>query len=299
MGRIAIFTDDPGWHGRQLSLAFAVQGFSCQFVSLTGCRFSVIPGKQAILIPGFEKTLPDAVFVRGVPGGSLEEVVLALDILHALQVVSVPVYNNARAIECSVDKAMTSFLLHQAGLPTPMTWVLRDRDQAMLVAVHELQQGYFLLSKPLFGSQGEGIIRIEKHRDLLWLMANHGVYYLQRFIHAHDNGFSDYRVFVINGKAVAAMRRRGSSWLTNVARGALCEIFELNPGMTDLAVRAAEVLALDYAGVDIIQDREGQYLVIEVNSIPAWKGLESVCEINIAELLVKDLIDRKLTECFA
>jgi tetrahydromethanopterin:alpha-L-glutamate ligase len=297
VGRIVIFTDDPGWHGKQLSLAFASRGYNSSYASLTECRFAIEPGRLPIIIPGFEQALPDAAFVRGVPGGSLEEVVLYLDILHALKAMAIPVYNDGHAIERSVDKAMTSFLLHNAGLPTPMTWVLRDREQALRIAESELQQGNLLISKPLFGSQGEGIRRIEKSTDLFWLTSSHGVYYLQRFVHCEGDGFSDHRVFVINGQAVAAMRRRGKFWLNNVARGASCELIDLEPEMVHLAVSATKALAMDYAGVDIIRDRDGRCTVIEVNSIPAWKGLASVCDANIAELMVDDLITRKIKKC--
>lgn len=293
-GRIAIFTDDPGWHGKQLRTAFAQQGYDSSYVSLTECRIRLADGQLPLLLPGFDDALPDAAFVRGVPGGSLEEVVLYLDILHALDALGIPVYNQGRAIERSVDKGMTSFLLHHAGLPTPPTWVLRDRDAALAIAEQELAAGSMLISKPLFGSQGEGIRRLEKMTDLLWLTSSHGVYYLQRFVHCHGVGYSDHRVFVVNGKAVAAMRRRGKFWLNNVARGASCERIALDAGLADLAVKATLALAMDYAGVDIIQAQDGSYTVIEVNSIPAWKGLESVCDLHVAEVLAHDLISRYL-----
>ena len=296
MGRIVIFTDDPGWHGKVLNQAFAKLGFSSDFVSLTECRINIEPGKNPVVIPGFERILPDAVFVRGVPGGTLEEVVLYLDILHVLKLLNVPVYNDGHAIERSVDKAMTSFLLHQAGLPTPLTWVLRSRADAIHIAENELKHGHYLITKPLFGSQGEGIRRIEKMTDLFWLAASSGVYYFQRFVHCAGDGFSDYRVFVINNRTVAIMRRRGKSWLNNVARGAACEAIDLDPAIADIAVKAAKALAMDYTGVDIIQDRAGQYTVIEVNSIPAWKGLESVVPVNIAALLAEDLVNRHIKQ---
>ena len=292
MGRIAIFTDDPGWHGKQLSLAFANLGYRSDFISLTQCSFVIKSGQQPVVIPGYEKNLPDAAFVRGVPGGSLEEVVLYLDFLHALKVMNIPVYNDGYAIERSVDKGMTSFLLHNAGLPTPLTWVLRNREDALSIAEIEMKKGNLLISKPLFGSQGEGIRRIEKMTDLFWLTNSHGVYYLQRFVHCSGVGFFDNRVFVINGQVVAAMRRRGKSWLNNVARGASCERIDVNYEMAELAVKATAALAMDYAGVDIIQDKDGHYTVIEVNSIPAWKGLESVCDTSIAQVLANDLINR-------
>ncbi|MCK5189257.1 MAG: ATP-grasp domain-containing protein, partial [Methylococcales bacterium] len=184
--------------------------------------------------------------------------------------------------------------LKNAGLKTPLTWVLNDRSKALAIAEQELRKGYQLISKPLFGSQGEGVRRIEKMTDLFWLTSSNGIYYLQRFVDCEGQGYSDIRVFVIYGKAVVAMRRRGSSWLNNVARGAICEAIELDVKLAELAVQATQALAMDYAGVDIIKDREGGYSVIEVNSIPAWKGLESVCQLNMADLLADDLIGRCL-----
>jgi tetrahydromethanopterin:alpha-L-glutamate ligase len=290
VGSIAIFTDDPGWHGRQLVQAFAKRGYDSVYSSLTTCKIQLEHELLPIHIPGFEQYLPDAVFVRGVPGGSLEEVVFYLDILHGLKILGIPVYNDGHAIERSVDKAMTSFLLQHHRIATPPTWVLRDREDALALVEQELQDGHMVISKPLFGSQGEGIRRLEKMTDLIWMTGSHGIYYLQRFVECEGLGYSDHRVFIINDKAVAAMRRKGLSWLNNVARGAACEEVVLDPVMAELAVQAAQALSMSYAGVDIIRDKDGRYVVIEVNSIPAWKGLQSVCNISIADLLVEDML---------
>ena len=292
MPRIAIFTDDPGWHGARLRSAFSAKGFGSEYVSLTECRIIVDTDSLPIHIPGFEQVLPDAVFVRGVPGGSLEEVVFYLDILHALKALGIPIYNDGRAIERSVDKAMTSFLLGNAGLATPPTWVVHNHTEALAIAERELHKGYKLITKPLFGSQGEGIRLLEKMTDLFWLTGSHGIYYLQRFVDCDGDDYSDCRVFVINGRVVACMRRCGVSWLNNVARGARCEVIRADRTMMELAERSIAALAMDYGGVDIIRDKNGDYSVIEVNSIPAWKGLQSVCGIDIAELLVQDLLNR-------
>lgn len=294
MGRIAIFTDDPGWHGKQLRLAFANRGYACDYVSLTECRLQLDSAGVPVSLPGFDQAMPDAAFVRGVPGGSLEEVVFYLDILHALKMLGIPVYNDGRAIERSVDKAMTSFLLHRHGLSTPLTWVLRDRKAALALIERELDEGHMVISKPLFGSQGEGVRRIEKMTDLFWLTDNHGIYYLQRFVECSGSDYADIRVFVINGRAVAAMQRKGLSWLNNVAKGAVCEALDPESELATLAVDAAAALAMDYAGVDIIRAKDGADTVIEVNSIPAWKGLQNVCTVNIADLLAEDLIGRCL-----
>ena len=94
--RIVIFTDDPGWHGARLYEAFAERGVDSAFVSLRDCRFELTGNGPGIAVPGFDGCPPDAAFVRGVPGGFLEQVVLRLDILHALKAIGIPVYNDGR-----------------------------------------------------------------------------------------------------------------------------------------------------------------------------------------------------------
>jgi len=179
--RIAIFTDDPGWHGKQLKRAFARRGYAANYLSLTDCRVD-LGQSGGVAIPGFEHELPDGVFVRGVPGGTLEQVILRLDFLHVLPLLGVPVYNSVRAIEKSVDKAMTSLLLHRAGIPTPPTWVTESESQARALIMREIALGHELVLKPLFGSQGAGLKRLASPADLPPGEAYQGVYYLQRYI---------------------------------------------------------------------------------------------------------------------
>jgi tetrahydromethanopterin:alpha-L-glutamate ligase len=290
MARIAIITDDPGWHGARLKDAFGEQGFASCYVSLTACRLFVEPGSLPVRMPGFESALPDGVFVRGVPGGSLEQVVHYLDILHALKRLGIVVYNDGRAIERSVDKAMTSFLLQQAGIPTPPTWVTPINSEVLGIARRELAAGHRLVAKPVFGSQGQGVQKLESTDDLGRLASSGGIFYLQRFVDSGHAASSDWRVFVINGKARSAMRRFGKSWLNNVAQGARCEIAVLDSGLRKLAEDAVFALKMNYGGIDIMCDAEGRYSVIEVNSIPAWKGLEGVSNINIARMLAADFL---------
>ncbi|HYE35990.1 RimK family alpha-L-glutamate ligase [Methylocaldum sp.] len=290
MGRIAIITDDPGWHGKRLREALAARGYDYRYVSLTACGINLEPDGLPVIMPGFEGRLPDGVFVRGVPGGSLDQVVFYLDVLHALKLLGIPVYNDGRAVERTVDKAMTSFILQRAGIPTPPTWVLGNRDEALNLAERELREGHQVVSKPLFGSQGQGLQRYEKSEDLKGLSDSNGIFYMQRFVSCGEQPH-DFRVFVIKGKAVAAMRRCGVTWLNNVAQGARCEPVRLDDLLLcRLAEDAVRVLDMGYAGVDIIRDHHGRYSVLEVNSIPAWKGLQSVSNVSIADLLVDDFL---------
>ena len=289
--RLAIFTEDPGWHGARLRKALARRDCDGVYASLAACRLALAEDPLPVVIPGFEAQMPDAAFVRGVPGGSLEAVTFHLDVLHALKLLGVPVYNDAGAIERTVDKGMTSFRLHCGGIPTPPTWVVRDRAQAEAIARAELAAGHEIVSKPVFGSQGEGLRRYAKPDELGAISDTNGVFYLQRFIDSTPDAPHDWRVFVIGGKAVAAMRRCGINWLNNVAQGARCEAARLDDLLLcRLAEDAVKLLDMNYAGVDIIRDRHGRYAVLEVNSIPAWKGLQSVAEVDIADLLVDDLL---------
>ncbi len=292
--RIAILTDDPGWHGAQLREAFRAQGVEACFASLRDCRFDLHRSGRHVVIPGFEEHLPQGVFVRAVPGGTLEQVVLRLDILHALKLLGVPVYNDGRAIERTVDKAMTSFVLARAGVATPPTWVTESQDEAADLVCREIAAGHELVLKPLFGSQGVGLRRLSVPDALPPAAEYDGVYYLQHYVESAASGWHDYRVFVIGGRAVAAMKRQGRSWITNVSQGGICEAIE--PGDCDdviaLACTACHALQMDYAGVDLIRDRAGQAQVIEVNGIPAWKGLQSVTPARIAQCLAEDFLNR-------
>jgi len=115
-------------------------------------------------------------------------------------------------------------------------------------------------------------------------------YYLQRFVDTSDTGWHDFRVFVIGREVVAAMIRRGDDWISNVARGARCESVAAAGALATLAVDAAAALDMDYAGVDLIRGRDGRLLVVEVNGIPAWRGLQSVCGFDVAQRLVDRLL---------
>lgn len=296
--RIPVFTDDPGWHGKRLQRAFATNGYEAAFVSLKDCHLDLTQDGCGVVIPGFEDGLPEGVFVRGIPHGTLQQVIARLDILHALELLGVTVYNSGRAIERTVDKAMTSFLLHLNNIPTPDTWVCESRQQAQRLIVKETMIGHDLVIKPMFGSQGKGVRRLNRNSQLPVPMEEHvdGLYYLQKYIDSGEGAWHDHRVFVINGKAVGAMKRYGSHWVSNVAQGGSCEFLPPAGQLADLAVAAAHVVGIDYCGVDIICDCAGCLYVLEVNGIPAWKGLQGTLELyselDIAQALVDDFLAR-------
>jgi len=302
MKRVAIMTDEVGWHTRQLQAALRERGALGRCVDLADCRIDTTAAWHGLAIPGFGRELPDAVLVRGIAGGSFEQVTKRLGVLHALLELGVPVYNDARAIERSVDKSMTSVLLHAARIATPPTWALESAAQAQRLVMRESAAGRALVLKPLFGSQGKGLQLVGSvdgvHHALPDLQGAYGsLAYLQRFVPPLAQPGFDWRVLVIGGRAVTAMRRVSTHWVHNVAQGARCEPVALGEPLARLAEAAAQALELDYAGVDILPAGTLESLqVIEVNGVAAWQGLQRVTGFNIARALVDDLLDRRLAQ---
>ena len=286
---IAIVTDDPGWHGQQLKQSLKKRGYCPQFVQLQSCHFDLNAGQARIDIPGFDR-LPKAVFVRGVPGGSLEQVVYYLDVLHGLEHLGVPVFNNTRALERSVDKGMTSFLLKSKNIATPNAIFSSDLHY-INHKIHEMiDEHKQVVIKPIFGSQGKGVQRITSKADFIDHTLMHGVMYVQEYIDAGEEVGVDYRVFVVGGEIVASMKRTGQSWITNVAQGGQVTAVNLTAEIEQMALDAVNATGLEYSGVDLIQDKHGKFWVTEVNSVPAWKGLQQTTSINLSEVIIEKFL---------
>ncbi len=286
---IAIITDDPGWHGQQLKQSLEKRGYVSRFVRLQDCHFDLDSDSPRINLPGFI-SLPKGVFVRGVPGGSLEEVVYYLDVLHGLEYASVPIFNNTRGIERSVDKGMTSYLLKLNNISTPNSFISSDLHHINKKIREYLFEGKKLVLKPIFGSQGKGLQLLEQASQYIDYAEMHGVMYIQEYVDAGERVGVDYRVFVIGDEVIASMKRTGESWITNVAQGGHVESIKLDPDVEQMAIDATRVTELEYAGVDLIRDKQGKFWVTEVNSVPAWKGLQQTLSDPIVEIITSSFL---------
>ena len=227
----------------------------------------------------------DAVIVRGIPRGSLEQVIFRVDALHALDARGVTCVNGPRAIERTVDKFLASALLARAGVPTPRTIACEHHEDA-LEAFAEL--GGDVIVKPLFGSMGAGMTRVDDadvaNRVFHALSLERAVYYLQEAL-PHDG--RDLGALVVGGRVLAAIERVGSGWRANLARGARAVATELSDEQARLCVEAAEVLGVDYAGVDVLEAADGRDYVLELNGIPGWRGLQEATGADVAGALVE------------
>ncbi|HLN07545.1 MAG TPA: RimK family alpha-L-glutamate ligase [Xanthobacteraceae bacterium] len=284
--RVAIVGDRVDWHAKELTRALAAAGARAVPIRLERCEFATTQA-SGLRIDGFADRLPDAVIVRAMSGGTFEAVTRRLGILHALRDLGVTVWNDARAIERCVDKSMTSFLLARAGIATPPTWTVESPEAARAIVAREAGP---LVLKPLFGSQGRGLRLIREAHDLPAPDGTAGVYYLQRFVGVEREGFRDFRLLVSQGRVIAAMARHAASWITNVKQGGRPVAAVADGGMKDLGIGAAAAVGANFAGVDLVHGADGRPAVLEVNSMPAWSGLQKVTSADIAALLVADLM---------
>jgi len=276
--RIAVLSAGSGWHVRDLQRAAASLGH--QAVAVDFRRVTAGLAVAADSLAHF-----DAVLVRTMPPGSLEQVVFRMDVLHRLQARGVAVLNPPAAVETCVDKYLAGARLEAAGLRVPPTVVCQHADAA-LEAFTAL--GGDVVVKPLFGSEGRGMVRLTDP-ETAWrvfrtLERLQSVLYVQQFI--RHSGW-DLRLFVLGGRVLAAMRRHArGGWRTNVAQGGTAEAVWPTVGQQELALRAAAAAGAPLAGVDLLPGPAGEWYVLEVNAVPGWRALAPVVGVDVAAAVI-------------
>jgi ribosomal protein S6--L-glutamate ligase len=278
---IAVLGNAGSWYVADLRRAAASRGDRCRRLDYQQLSAGVVAGDRALWAPEGDLLRLDALIVRTMPPGSLEQVVFRMDALLQLEAAGVAVLNPPKAIECAVDKYLATARLAAAGLPVPDTLVCEDADVA-LSAFERL--GRDVVVKPVFGSEGRGILRVSDPdlalRTFRTLERLSAVLYLQRFV--EHEGF-DVRVLVLDGAIVGAIKRRSASdFRTNVSRHAAAEPHDVTGRETDFALRATSTVAARFAGVDLLYDRAGTCYVIEVNAVPGWRAFSRVTGIDVA-----------------
>lgn len=233
----------------------------------------------------------DAVLVRIMPPGSLEQVVFRMDALARLEAGGTLVINPPKSIEVAVDKYLATARLTAAGLKVPLTAACQTVDAA-IDAFHTL--GGDVVIKPLFGSEGRGIARLNDEniaqRTFALIAQLGGVIYLQEFV--EHEGY-DFRLMVIGGQVLGMRRRNPLDWRTNVSRGAIPETLTVTDELAGLAHRAATAIGAPIAGVDLLPGRDGELYTIEVNAVPGWQALARVTGTDVAALVLSEIAARR------
>ncbi|MDR1944007.1 MAG: RimK family alpha-L-glutamate ligase [Synergistaceae bacterium] len=277
-----------GWHEKRLKEAFEAIGGDVLCLPITGLVSCVGGDSQTFGVSLRDDFISlgeaDTVIVRAVPAGSLEQIVYRMDALHSLKDWGCRVVNPPETIERSADKFHASFLIQAAGVTTPRTRVMERFDDAL---DHFESLGGDVVLKPLFGSEGKGILRIE-NRDLAYrtfraLDVTRSVYYMQEYL--PSVGW-DLRVFVLGGRALGCIKRISSGLAMNVSRGAVVERYPITDEIEEMALVSTRVFGADYCGVDLYPTRNG-FSVIEVNGIPGWRGFERATGIAVADEIAK------------
>lgn len=286
--KIAVLGQAGSWYAADLARAACARGHQLDLIPFEQLGARVFSDGETVFAGEQKLRRYDVVIVRTMPPGSLEQVILRMDLLARLESRGVRVINPPKAVECAVDKYLTTAKLAAARLPIPETWVCEDEPTA-LEAFEAL--GRDVVVKPLFGAEGRGILRVSDPdlalRTFRTISRLQSVLYIQKFI-PHEG--HDLRVMVLAGEVLGGMRRYGGDdFRTNISRQGRGEKVTLTLEQEEWGLRAAEAVGTHIAGVDLLYDTNGQGYVIEVNGVPGWKAFSRVTGCDVAVELIHSL----------
>ncbi len=196
--------------------------------------------------------------------------------------------NTAHGITNSRDKLRSLQILSRHHIGIPRTTFVRDKKDVL--AAIERVGGAPVVIKLIEGTQGIGVLLAETvnaaESIIELLQSQKQNVLIQKFV-AESKG-KDIRAFVVGGRVVAAMRRvaQGQEFRSNVHRGGVAEAIDLPPEYAETAVRAAQILGLQIAGVDMLESKSGPQ-IMEVNSSPGLEGIETATGLDVAGAVIE------------
>jgi len=292
--KIAVVGQPDAWSTERLASALRAAGAEAVVVDLAACSLR----------------LPDRrLFHRGEPLDGFDGVVVKklgdtadgwgvqerINMLRHLEAAGVPVLSAPDCLHVAVNRYRMTCELVGAGLPVPPTTITEDIDEAAAAV------GRFgtAVLKPLFTSKGRGMRRLEPTRELRGELEAHrdaglGPFYLQRFV-KHPG--RDLGVAVLDGRCIGAYWRVAGDdqWMTTILSGGRYEKADIEPETAAMAVGAARHFGLIFTGVDLIEDCDGRFCVLEVSAFGGFRGLLNGCGIDAAPMLA-DVVLRRFRE---
>ena len=197
--------------------------------------------------------------------------------------------NSAKAIEVCDDKMLTHIELANSDIPMPdcvyahlCYYEDAEISDGFLNGVIE-KLGLPLVAKKCFGSLGAGVTLIKSLEELKHYENGNKLcaHFYQKFI---GKGGEDIRVIVIGGEYVCAMKRKNANdFRSNIELGGKGERFDADENLIALCEKVANLLGLDYCGIDVLTDENGERYICEVNSNAFFAEAERVCGVNIAK----------------
>lgn len=272
-------------NAERLLEAAIVRGHDAQIIDYTECYCNVEKNKPQIYYRGEELPKFDAIIPRiSIDSQSYGSVIIRqFEIMNTITTTSSLAFIRAR------DKLRSMQLLARYGVDIPKTVVARQtKDVDGLI---EMVGGLPLIIKVTRGSQGVGVVLAETKkaaRSIIQAFYSQNVNIMVQEFIAEARG-EDIRAFVIRGKVVAAMKRKTldeEEFRSNINLGGVGEPVELTKREERAAIKAAKVMHLSIAGVDILRSKRGP-LVMEVNAFPMLAGIEAATEVNVADLIIQ------------
>ena len=242
--------------------------------------------ERAMFYNGSVVGLPDVVIARL---GAASDVV-GLSIVSQFELAGVPVINSVAAVQRARDKFLTAQIMANNGVAIPAT-ALPQQSSDIRAAV-SFVGGAPVIVKLLHGTQGIGVMYAESaaaaEAIAETVMLSGKSCLIQKFV--NESRGKDVRVFVVGGKVAAAMRRSalGDEFRSNVHRGGVTQGIAASPELAAVAIKAADLMGLRIAGVDILESAAGP-LVMEVNASPGLEGIEGATGVDIAALIVEEV----------
>lgn len=287
-----VLTEPEDWTTNAFLKKIEKRGAKAFPINLSTLNASISTSDFSISDADLKALELDAILVRDVGiSFSLETISFKFDLLRQFET-SMIVMNRPTAIQNAANKFFSFYLFKLARLPIPRTIVTSELE----VALKTIEKFESAMVKPIFGSRGKGIIKLESAQPeselaskLTELLKERGVLYLQDFI---PNPGRDIRVFVVGKKALGAIYRvpRSDSFVSNLSQGGTPVKCELTEEMEELAISAAKAVGADFAGVDLIEGEDGLFL-LEVNATPSGKGIKLACGIDVTERIIDLLFE--------
>lgn len=227
-----------------------------------------------------------------IPRTGSETTYFMLAVLRHLEHQGIRVVNSPLGMEAAADKMMTQQILSAKNLPVPKTILAKFPVDVNFV---EREIGFPVVVKTLRGTRGHGVVLCEtreKFQDLANLIGHVDTgtdFIFQEYIkHSHGR---DVRMMVVFGDVVAAIKRKseGEGFKSNIEDSSALFPYDPPKELQKLAIDAAKALQLDIAGVDILFDEDGSYRILEANSAPSFKTIETVCNVNLTEEIFRAL----------
>ena len=279
--RIGVFGNHDSWYVNELCRIGTARGHFMLPLLFDQFAAHVQTGRVDFRCGDIDLRSLEVILVRTMPPGTLEQVVARMNMLAGLEACGVRVINSPRALECAVDKYLTTQRLALVGIPVPATIVCENSDTA-LDAFEAL--GRDVVVKPLFGAEGRGIMRVSDPelalRAFRTLERLGAVLYLQTFV--SGPGF-DIRVLLLDDQLVGSMKRipKPGDFRANISQQGTGVVHVPSERELELARQAANITGSLFAGVDLMYNADHEPLVIEVNAVPGWRGLQRTCDIDV------------------